>query len=796
MPLKDTLVFWTFWTTFNPKFHIYAVIIYYPYNHEMIHVQDEADNVRTSAELLYAKIRQFVRAHEADLGTRLDLKAELFSCCDVLEGIVNDLKPHVIGVAGGVAVGKTSLINSILGGERGPELLSHSPGETSGVPVEVSSSSTTKFKATIYFLSKEDVSESLQYLARFRSSDDYQVLACKKLMDFLFTFDVQQNINGIHPADPQVYHNVQPISFIGRIPLVLECDSIEGLSDLVKPYMETFDGQHRNAVSQFVKRIVLKGPFVDLPLGIVLVDTPGLKASLLNMRKTTEELSRFDELWFVDIINKAFAERVDKDFVQNFYRVYDRPVHLIGTMGDAVRNSQLEISRRTMVANLAMTGVPNAAENVAMTGINQKDGSRMGYDHILDSLRIIHDQRQAIAADKRNLIVETETRIRQFGYRIDTLYPPIPPNWFDQWLVAFRADIDGGVRAFDALRVSACVNGPPFPASVQSLMFTAWADPNRHYRQFHHNTIKAVMRRGGVFSSPAAGTINLNADITNEWIDLSKISLCSHKSNVERQLQALATLIVGMDMPAAGQVIIDTLIRDFRQFEKQLKAICFGWHTALYVQNYFLANGVYRDGRSTLPNDSELRKLFAGMAACASTNIATCLHLLADFEGKITNFLNLQQRPSTNLVDELSVAMRAALNAMLDEHDQNGISYEEANFTDFSFNFGIFVDPVQICPHFQHVFERQDITQWLNDDLTHGCPLCSFVPNRPVQYVARPDTVAAIRWWRARVQDISEIPDVRTEWWMEPWNAGLAQARADIALDDQAENDRDQNESR
>ena len=236
-----------------------------------------------------------------------------------LQGL--DTKPYRIGVMGPVATGKSTFLNKLLGGP----VLASGMGATTAVPTEIAKGGDEKFTATIYYKRRSDLRSDLEYYLLAVKEDPTSKL-CQEIKDgilalflnipnprLLANADVLPTLNNLETFWP----------YLEREPLVIKHDTREALGLAIRDHLTDVAGAHGN-VSVVVKKVVVTGPFENIPEGVVLVDTPGLgDAELTRSFRTTSIMEDMNEIWMLSSSNQLFALREE---VQSLKRItqFDR----------------------------------------------------------------------------------------------------------------------------------------------------------------------------------------------------------------------------------------------------------------------------------------------------------------------------------------------------------------------------------------------------------------------------------------------------------------------------------------
>eukprot|EP01040_Poterioochromonas_malhamensis_P016207 gene16207-18343_t len=476
---------------------------------------------------------------------RNDVIESLMDFVRQLETIETNAKPKVVGLAGNVSAGKSSFINEILK----VRVVSVDNGSTTAVPTEISFIPGNEYRATVHFVSIEDIKKDLKNLCAGIppiGQPDNDTLAHTSLVNKLARFF---NFGGPPLEVPHPWTEVdlealnaegQLFGWIGAAPQVFASPNIPHLLEQIERFIrfdESLTGINR-LLPHVVNRVCIEGPF-DIPPGVVLIDTPGLNdIARVNSQRSYNAISSFDELWFLNDTTVLLANETDQAFLSRALITEGRPVQIVSTKIDGKKRGDIDLDkyrtkirgnlRNVFIAHLRgvdlnqaplVTMTPEEEDEVNLrlerigiefTGIPPAEyhAPTIGFDYWRGRIASFGLERAANLNALEYALAGLELAMRALG----TVQPNfvVPVGILERW----RQDARNAIQQLQNA-LSSVVYQHDFPTGAAAR--GNWGRV-RTWNQFEAIMSPAYGRRGS-FSSKVLGSIDVNEDIQNEWIN-------------------------------------------------------------------------------------------------------------------------------------------------------------------------------------------------------------------------------------------------------------------------------------
>jgi hypothetical protein len=269
---------------------------------------------------------------------RSDVTDSLLDIVRQLDSILTSAKPQVIGLAGSISVGKSSFINHLLKVDVSPTF------SFLAVPMEISFRPGNVYRATVHFMSIEELKWDLRNLAAgippidkpSNESPEHTALVYK-LARF---FDFGERLEPPHPAtneDLRAPMDEGLLRRIGSVPEEFVSPDVDGLLAQIERYI-MFDEDlvdMNSLLPHVVNRVCIEGPFTEIPPGVILVETLGLNdGSVVDSQRTYNAISSFGELWFLTRSDRMLASRADLAFLSKALIGGGRRCRIVATKFD------------------------------------------------------------------------------------------------------------------------------------------------------------------------------------------------------------------------------------------------------------------------------------------------------------------------------------------------------------------------------------------------------------------------------------------------------------------------------
>jgi hypothetical protein len=502
-----------------------------------------------------------------------------------LRGLLNETltaleKKRVIGLVGRLAIGKSSALNAILG----VELLPTSDGSTTAVPTEIQRIDGDRYFLEVHYLAEDETRRLFETLINPNTPDEVREIVRRRLESL---FSIPDPLAGSAPLIPSnfvtpvgvIADGVVPlVDLIGRPCRVVEAHDLNHLRELIQretdytPFNPELEEQPVNHLKHALKKLVIKGPFVNLPKDVILVDTPGLNDDDgTNSRRTLDLLETFDEMWFFTELRQQMKDAVDNGVFRNFYGARGSNIRIIPTGGPSsvdrnrlysavVQKMWRGVSQDDAVAEIPIDFWPNEEDLGAVQSWHAR-------------LQQIHADHEANVA---NYFHQAYLQLSGLGGTVN-----IPPNW--------EADFINQIRDLSPTR------GKLVP----------------RFRETNKITIRVLMTpdRSGVFESKHTGFHNINDDLAIVWLNWCQSFLPRLSAAITHQLTTLALSL--------GPEYSDYLNTHSFSLLGALTTICQRYfaNNSELIRNEFLRKGVYcwdpnrirSYGRNYLPTEDEFK---------------------------------------------------------------------------------------------------------------------------------------------------------------------------------------------
>lgn len=741
---------------------------------------------------------------------RNDVIESLVDFVRQLETIETNAKPKVVGLAGNVSAGKSSFINEILKAK----VVSVDDGSTTAVPTEISFIPGNEYRATVHFVSIEDIKKDLKNLCAGippigqPNNDTPAHTSLKNKLARFFNFGGPP-LEVPHPSTDVDLEALnaegQLFGWIGAAPQVFTSSKIPHLLKQIERFIrfdESLTGINR-LLPHLVNRVCIEGPF-DIPPGVVLIDTPGLNDSeRVNSQRSYNAISSFDELWFLTDTNTLLANETDQTFLSRALITEGRPVQIVSTKIDGKKRSDTDLDRyrtkirgnlrkvfiahlRGVVLNQAslvtMTPEEETEVNLRLEGIGIEFTGippaeylvpTIGFDYWRGRIADFGLERAANLRALEDSLTGLERAMRALG----TVQPNfvVPVGNLEGWRQYARNAIQ---QLRNALSLVVYSHNFPWGAATRGNWRRVW-----QWNQFEAIMSPAYGRRGSYRSTALGGSIDVNEDIQNEWINATR-HIRHDLPIIFRDLSTELQRIVNdwVDVPQVAKQLLDFELRILCDNFNAVVNNCFLGNTAERVRNYFTRSGTYFYHRRSLPSNAEISNViqnvigsdaFAGLNAIVAATDNTTRQFLA-LGNPVSNLPYALRRALDDLLDAVPVPPPAGgppLMLVPDIHD-----------IQCSISLDIFVDPVQtVCGH---VFDRAAIEFVINGPSTCVCPVCRANLNG-TWLVPRHDIVAKINLYRQyQAYLAAEGEPVQLDpWWITFWRECCNEYREGLAAE-------------